>query len=274
VTPPGPTAATAQHAGRACPYCRFSIKQGIEIVECGSCHSVHHAECWDDNEGCAVLGCSAGPSATASPPAAGGARPNQAAAPARRAPPPAAAPPSRPAPAAPAPAGNRRNQIVLAVCAVVVLAATATVAAVIAGRGKDAPSAQQPPVTGTPSSGTATAAPGSGTVPAVDGGTPPAQTESRGILATVARTCGADGTSDCFVSLRIAPTGGSRKRRQLDEGAKVRVVCQLHGENAHSSVLRGSSDVWARTPGGSYLANVYLDAKGLDPFRITLPVCE
>ena len=92
-------------------------------------------------------------------------------------------------------------------------------------------------------------------------------------MATVDRTCGADGKSDCFVSLRAGVSGASADRRHLDEGAKVRVMCQRHGEEAYSSVLGRSSDVWARTRGGLYLANVYLTGPGLDPFRITLPRC-
>jgi hypothetical protein len=94
-----------------------------------------------------------------------------------------------------------------------------------------------------------------------------------GVLATVSRTCGADGRSDCIVSLRTGPSGNTTERRRLKEGSRVRVVCQRHGQRAESSVLGGSSDIWARTPAGLYLANVYLDGKGLDPYEITLPVC-
>jgi Prokaryotic RING finger family 1 len=45
-------------AGRACPYCRFPLKEAAEIVECRSCHAVHHADCWGENSGCAINGCS------------------------------------------------------------------------------------------------------------------------------------------------------------------------------------------------------------------------
>jgi hypothetical protein len=47
-------------AGRSCPYCRFALKEGASIVECGACHALHHAECWGDNAGCAIMGCTGG----------------------------------------------------------------------------------------------------------------------------------------------------------------------------------------------------------------------
>lgn len=62
-------------AGRNCPYCRFPIKEGGRIYECGNCRAVHHEDCWADNGGCAITSCAGGPSAhptavTASPVAA------------------------------------------------------------------------------------------------------------------------------------------------------------------------------------------------------------
>jgi len=63
-------AATAEMAGRTCPYCRFALKQDGEVTQCGACHAVHHAECFTDNGGCAVVGCAGAPSVTSgSPPA-------------------------------------------------------------------------------------------------------------------------------------------------------------------------------------------------------------
>lgn len=47
--------------GRACPYCRFPLKESVEIVECGICHAPHHGDCWQDNGGCAVVACAGGP---------------------------------------------------------------------------------------------------------------------------------------------------------------------------------------------------------------------
>lgn len=51
--------------GRVCPYCRFPLKEGVEIVVCGVCGASHHADCWHDNGGCAVIACAGGPAATA-----------------------------------------------------------------------------------------------------------------------------------------------------------------------------------------------------------------
>lgn len=88
---------------------------------------------------------------------------------------------------------------------------------------------------------------------------------------TVARTCGADGGGDCFVALRAAPSADSAELGRLAEGAAVRIECQVEGDAAYSSVLDRESPVWARTPTGAYLAAVFVDAPGLDPFRVTTP---
>lgn len=50
--------ATAADAGRACPYCRFPLKEGVTAERCDACGSLHHEDCWMDGNGCAVLGCS------------------------------------------------------------------------------------------------------------------------------------------------------------------------------------------------------------------------
>lgn len=47
-------------AGRACPYCRFPLKEGLAAERCDSCRSLHHEDCWRDGGGCAVLGCPEG----------------------------------------------------------------------------------------------------------------------------------------------------------------------------------------------------------------------
>lgn len=57
----GTQTAGMEMVGRACPYCRFPLKEGVPVVTCGSCSSVHHSECWEENGGCAVTGCVAGP---------------------------------------------------------------------------------------------------------------------------------------------------------------------------------------------------------------------
>jgi hypothetical protein len=43
-----------------CPYCRAPIEKG-EVLECPSCHVPHHLECWLENKGCSVPGCSQAP---------------------------------------------------------------------------------------------------------------------------------------------------------------------------------------------------------------------
>jgi hypothetical protein len=53
--------ATPEDAGRTCPYCRCPLKQDGELALCPQCRAAHHADCWADNGGCAVLGCSAAP---------------------------------------------------------------------------------------------------------------------------------------------------------------------------------------------------------------------
>jgi Prokaryotic RING finger family 1 len=60
--------ATADIAGRNCPYCRFPIKEDTEVTVCPTCSSPHHTECWTDNQGCAITGCASGPGSTSAPP--------------------------------------------------------------------------------------------------------------------------------------------------------------------------------------------------------------
>jgi Prokaryotic RING finger family 1 len=47
--------------GRPCPYCRFPLKEGVPMVQCGVCGASHHDDCWQDNAGCAVVACAGGP---------------------------------------------------------------------------------------------------------------------------------------------------------------------------------------------------------------------
>ncbi|HEV7493336.1 RING finger protein [Baekduia sp.] len=65
-----PRATSVDEAGRSCPYCRFALKQGSSIVECGYCRALHHAECWIDNGGCSIMGCAGAASPGATAPAA------------------------------------------------------------------------------------------------------------------------------------------------------------------------------------------------------------
>jgi hypothetical protein len=66
-----------------CPYCRGPIDVAIEVPKvCPGCGTPHHADCFEENGGCTVFGCSAAPaeepklSLTASDLAAGGAASN------------------------------------------------------------------------------------------------------------------------------------------------------------------------------------------------------
>lgn len=58
---PGATVATEELAGKVCPYCRFPIKAGDEVVICPSCAVPHHADCWRENGGCTTYGCPSSP---------------------------------------------------------------------------------------------------------------------------------------------------------------------------------------------------------------------
>lgn len=40
-----------------CPYCQTDCLSHEDCVSCQSCGSVHHRECWDENQGCALFGC-------------------------------------------------------------------------------------------------------------------------------------------------------------------------------------------------------------------------
>ena len=61
VDPPRVGLASPNDAGRSCPYCRFPIKHGQQIAVCGVCGAPCHKECWEENSGCAVVACAAGP---------------------------------------------------------------------------------------------------------------------------------------------------------------------------------------------------------------------
>lgn len=41
-----------------CAVCRHDVASDDEHVYCGSCRTLHHAECWQENFGCATYGCS------------------------------------------------------------------------------------------------------------------------------------------------------------------------------------------------------------------------
>lgn len=41
-----------------CPYCNTPFKEGDEAISCPECKTLHHAVCWEENKGCATVGCS------------------------------------------------------------------------------------------------------------------------------------------------------------------------------------------------------------------------
>lgn len=40
-----------------CPYCLSEIENAGDAVECRSCGSSYHSECWSENGGCCAKGC-------------------------------------------------------------------------------------------------------------------------------------------------------------------------------------------------------------------------
>ena len=40
-----------------CPVCRWGVEPGDVTRRCASCEVVYHAECWEQNRGCATFGC-------------------------------------------------------------------------------------------------------------------------------------------------------------------------------------------------------------------------
>jgi uncharacterized protein YraI len=87
----------------------------------------------------------------------------------------------------------------------------------------------------------------------------------------VARSCGASGNDDCFVSIRTGPDSGNPEVRKATEGSLVAVVCQVSGESVRSSVLGYSTSVWLRDASGNYLSAAFVDVPGWSIRSITHP---
>ena len=125
---------TRETAGRTCPYCRFPLKEGGAAIECGACHAIHHQECFTENGGCAVAGCTAGPGSAA---AQAFVTPSHAAPTATGVGVPAYGTPAPPAPSPP-PTPPRRNRLaptlIVATMVLLILAGGAT-ALVVSGGG-------------------------------------------------------------------------------------------------------------------------------------------
>ncbi len=194
----------------------------------------------------------------------------------------------------------RRSRLPLAVGAIVLLGALAAGAlALRSGSSQDVTPAKgsgstQPIAGGPAPSGAAVAPPTAGssvalpprpatltqppTTPVSQPSPPPASTPAptpapvpASVGVTVARTCGASGTSDCFLTERVAPSASSAAVRRWTEGSTLAVVCQVEGEAVRSSVLGLSSRVWSRTNTGGFVANVFISGPGISPTTITTP---
>lgn len=48
------------YIGKICPYCKTKIMEGDAVIVCPDCGMPHHAECWQENQGCTVFGCAGG----------------------------------------------------------------------------------------------------------------------------------------------------------------------------------------------------------------------
>lgn len=72
-TPAGPAttglhSAAGDEIGKTCPYCRFPLKPGEQVMTCPACKLPHHADCWRENQGCTTYGCQGTAAATPAPP--------------------------------------------------------------------------------------------------------------------------------------------------------------------------------------------------------------
>jgi hypothetical protein len=115
--------------GRACPYCRFPLKEGVHVAVCEACGAAHHSDCWHDNGGCAILACPGGPTAPGSTlPVDAAYQPSPTEANPQHA---FAAPPPPPLPAA----ERRGPSLAIAVFVLAVAVGGAAVAILLSGRG-------------------------------------------------------------------------------------------------------------------------------------------
>lgn len=44
-----------------CPYCQGPIHESEETITCGGCETPHHKDCYEENKGCTVFGCTNAP---------------------------------------------------------------------------------------------------------------------------------------------------------------------------------------------------------------------
>ncbi len=45
------------YIGKICPFCKTAIREGDAVKICPACGIVHHAACWERNNGCTTFGC-------------------------------------------------------------------------------------------------------------------------------------------------------------------------------------------------------------------------
>lgn len=53
--------AEALTPGTVCPYCRAGFEPDEEVTHCPACGTPHHADCFAENGGCTIFGCTAAP---------------------------------------------------------------------------------------------------------------------------------------------------------------------------------------------------------------------
>ncbi|HEV7493333.1 RING finger protein [Baekduia sp.] len=256
--------ATAEETGRNCPYCRFALKQGAPVTSCPACRAIHHEECWGDNRGCAIVGCSAAPShATSAAPA------GQPTSPSPAVPPPAfgaAAPPPPPAPPLPPssqPSSGRRITPLLAVLLVGGLAAAGAAAAVVATQKSNdtttattaAPIPTDPPDTTTDDP---TPAPGPSPAPA------PSPSEQRQAIVGVLREYEAAYSGHEIAGLRAIMVP-SVTRHGLRSGG-------CSDTSGRAAVLETYSEQFATGTGSYTLHGLSPDAVELTGSRATVPL--
>lgn len=74
--PSGIHPAAGDEVGKTCPYCRFPLKPGEQVMACPACKVPHHADCWSENRGCTTYGCQGTSAPTPSPVSPSILRPN------------------------------------------------------------------------------------------------------------------------------------------------------------------------------------------------------
>lgn len=162
----------------------------------------------------------------------------------------------------PAPPGRTgaSTWVVVTLGVVAVVLACTALAVVVAHRGS--PDTDVAVESTTTASTTTTTAPAT-TAPTT---TAPATTAPVTVSGIVARSCGARGNGDCFLSLRAGPGTRTTEMDRLSEGSSVQITCTAVGESVTSSALGRPTSVWARTPQGYWVSMAFVDAPGFGSF--------